>query len=171
LQSWWALAAGIVLAAGGGLFLRDTRSRTRLTALARTAAADHLNCAIKFNLAERPIPLADAARRYGEPYAALASFELPADPAPLETIERHSCVYGGQRFGHIVFRRGDTIGSLLVTNGPSPSAPRLEAADGSPAIASLPAGRFVAFVVADLDRDQVLKTAQALAAPLSRRLT
>src|SRR5262245_46523829 len=37
LQSWWALAAGLVLAAGGTLFVRDSRSRSRLAALARTA--------------------------------------------------------------------------------------------------------------------------------------
>src|SRR6266700_4148033 len=33
LQSWWALAAGVVLAAGGGLLVRESRSRSRLTAL------------------------------------------------------------------------------------------------------------------------------------------
>ena len=30
LQSWWALAAGVVLAAGGGLFVRNSSSRSRL---------------------------------------------------------------------------------------------------------------------------------------------
>ena len=30
LQSWWALAAGVVLAAGGGLFVRSSSSRSRL---------------------------------------------------------------------------------------------------------------------------------------------
>jgi hypothetical protein len=169
LQSWWALAAGVVLAAGGGLFVRESRARSRLTALARTAAGDHQNCAIRFNLAERPIPMAEAARLYGEPYAALESFELPSDATPLTAIERHACVYDGHRFGHIVFRTHDTIGSLLVTDGRSPSAPQLEPVAGGPAVASVPAGPFVAFVVADLDGDEVLKMAQALAAPLSHR--
>jgi hypothetical protein len=65
LQSWWALAAGLVLAAGGGLFVRQSSSRSRLARLAREAAGDHQNCAVRFNLAERPIGLEDAGRRYG----------------------------------------------------------------------------------------------------------
>ena len=72
LQSWWALAAGLAVAAGGGLFVRHSSSRSRLGMLARDAAGDHQNCAVTFNLAERPIPLEDAGRRYGAPYAALA---------------------------------------------------------------------------------------------------
>ena len=152
LQSWWALAAGVVLAAGGGLFVRHSSSRSRLAALAREAAGDHQNCAVKFNLAERPIPLEEAGRRYGAPYAALATFEPPAVDGPLEMLERHSCVYQGRRFGHVVFRYRGALTSLLVTDGAPPAAPELEPNDSGPAVASLPAGRFLGFVVADLDR-------------------
>ena len=82
-----------------------TRARVRAwRALAREAAGDHQNCAVKFNLAERPIQLEEAGRRYGAPYAALATFEPPAVDGPLEMLERHSCVYQGRRFGHVVFR-------------------------------------------------------------------
>jgi hypothetical protein len=104
LQSWWALAAGVVLAAGGGLVVRNSNNRSRLGALAREAAGDHQNCAVKFALAERPIQLEEAGRRYGAPYAALATFELPAVDGSLEMLERHSCVYQGRRYGHVVFR-------------------------------------------------------------------
>ena len=38
LQSWWALAAGVVLAAGGGVFVRNWAWRSRLVMLAREAA-------------------------------------------------------------------------------------------------------------------------------------
>ena len=170
LQSWWALAAGLALAAGGGLFVRNSSSRSRLAALARDAAGDHQNCAVKFNLAERPIRLEDAGRRYGAPYAALATFEPPVVDRSLEILERHSCVYQGRRFGHVVFRYGGALTSLLVTNGAPPAAPGLEPTDSGPAVASLPAGRFLGFVVADLDRQQVLRLAQTLAEPLSRHL-
>ena len=63
LQSWWALAAGLVLAAGGGWFVRDSSSRSRLALATRDAAGDHQNCAVRFNLAER----ADSARRRRAP--------------------------------------------------------------------------------------------------------
>ena len=84
MQSWWTLAAGIALAAGGGLFVRNSNARSRLATLARQAAGDHQNCAVTFSLAERPIPLEDAGLRYGGPYAALATFEPVAVDGPLE---------------------------------------------------------------------------------------
>jgi len=170
LQSWWALAAGVVLAAGGGVFVRNSTLRSRLVMLAREAAGDHQNCAVRFSLAERPIPLADAGRRYGAPYAALATFELPAVGGPLEVLDRHSCVYQGRRFGHVVFRYRGALTSLLVTDGTPPTGPELEPNDVGPAVASLPAGRFVGFIVASLERQQVLDLAQTLAEPLSRHL-
>jgi anti-sigma factor RsiW len=170
LQSWWTLAAGVVVAAGGGLFVRSSNTRSRLATLAREAAGDHQNCAVKFRLAERPILLEDAGRRYGAPYAALATFEPPAADGTLQLLERHACIYQGRRFGHVVFRYRGALTSLLVTNGAPPAAPELEPTDAGPAVASLPAGRFLAFVVADLDRQDVLRLAQTLATPLSQHL-
>jgi hypothetical protein len=171
LQSWWALAAGVALAAGGGVFVRRSGSRSRLASLAREAAGDHQNCAVRFNLAERPIPLEEAARRYGAPYAALATFEPPAINGSLETLERHSCVYEGRRFGHVVFRYRGALTSLLITDGTPPTNPELEPDDAGTAVASLPAGRFLGFVVAALDPQDVLRLAQTLEEPLSRQLT
>jgi hypothetical protein len=170
LQSWWALAAGVALAAGGGLFVRQSASRSRLAALAREAAGDHQNCAVQFNLAERPIRLEDAGRRYGAPFGALATFELPAFDGSVEPLERHACVYQGRRFGHIVFRYRGALTSLLVTDSASAASPELEPNSAGPAVASLPAGRFAGFVVADLDRAHVLQLARTLAPPLSRHL-
>jgi hypothetical protein len=170
LQSWWALAAGVVLAAGGGLFVRRSVSRSPLAALALEAAGDHQNCAVKFNLRERPIPLEEAGRRFGAPYAALATFEPPAVDGSLEMLERHSCVYDGHRFGHVVFRYRGALTSLLVTDGTPPAAPELEPTDAGPVVVSFPAGRFVGFIVAPLDRQQVAGLARALAEPLSRHL-
>lgn len=170
LRSWWALAAGVVVAAGGGELVREARSRSHLTALARQAAGDHQNCAIRFTLAEQPIPLDDAARRYGGPYAALASFAPPAVDGSIDVLERHACVYDGVRFGHIVLRYHGALVSLLVTAGAPPAAARLEPNDRGPAIASLPAAHYVAFLVADLDDARVLRLAQVFSGPLSRHL-
>ena len=170
LQSWWSLAAGLALAAGGGVFVRNSTGRSRLATLAREAAGDHQYCAVKFSLAERPISLEDAGKQYGAFYAALATFEAPAVDGPLELLERHACVYQGRRFGHVVFRYRGALTSLLVTDAAPPPAPELEPADSGPAVASFPAERFVGFVVADLDRQHVLRLAQAFAAPLAQHL-
>ena len=75
LQSWWALAAGAALAIGGGVWVRESRSR--LASLAREAAGDHQNCAIKFNLPERPISLEEAARRYDPAFASFTTLTAP----------------------------------------------------------------------------------------------
>jgi hypothetical protein len=170
VKSWWAVAASLVLATAGGLFVRESRSRSRLLALARTAAGDHQNCAIKFALTERPIPLDEAGRRYGAPYVQLATFGLPALDERADTLDRHSCVYDGRRFGHVVLRYRGAVVSLLVTEGVRPDAPQMETQGVAPAIASLPVGRFVAFVVADLPDSDVLRIARIVAEPLATHL-
>jgi len=172
LRSWWTAAAGVLLAAGGTMVgVRQARARSQLTALAVTAAGDHQNCAIKFTLAERPISLEEASRRYGMPYGQMASFEVPALTPAAEVLDRHSCVYGDHRFAHVVFRYRGAVTSLVVTRGAGPSQPRIERKDGSPAVASLPAGDFVAFVVADLPAEDVLDVARTIAGPLARQLS
>lgn len=172
LRSWWTAAAGVMLAAGGAVYgVRQVRTRSQLTALAVTAAGDHQNCAIKFSLAERPIALEEASRRYGMPYGQMASFEIPTLTPVADLLERHSCVYGSQRFAHIVLRYRGAVTSLLVTRGSGPSEPQIESNTGSVAVASLPAGEFVGFVVADLPADDVLEVARAIADPLERHLT
>jgi anti-sigma factor RsiW len=170
LQSWWTLAAGLVLAVGGGVLVRETRSRSRLALLARAASGDHQNCAVKFNLAEHPISLEEAGRRYGAPYGALATFNVSSADAAIQPLERHACVYQGRRFGHVVVRYQGALVSLLVTDGEPPAGAELEPHEHGAQVASLPAGRFVGFVVADLDRERVLHLAQSLAVPLSRHL-
>jgi hypothetical protein len=170
LQSWWVVAAGVVLAAGGGLFVRNSNSRSRLAMLARAAAGDHQNCAVKFNLAERPIPLDEAGRRYGAPYTALATFTLPALDGPVEPLDQHACVYQGRRFGHVVFRYRGSLTSLLVTEGAAVAVPELISNDQGPVIASVPAGPFLGFIVSDLDPQGVLSLAKTLADPLSQHL-
>jgi hypothetical protein len=171
LRSAWALAAGIVLAAGGGIWMRTGGSRSRLAALAREAAGDHQNCAVAFNLAERPLRLHEAARRFGEPYAALSTFEAPPDVSgPLEAIERHSCMYDGRRFGHVVYRYRGTVASLLLTEGETRDAPEIEMHEGRYHVAPVPLSRFAAFVVSDLGAEPTLRLARALAEPLARHL-
>jgi hypothetical protein len=172
LRSWWTAAAGVVLAAGGGAVLvRQARSRSRLAELARVAAADHQNCAITFHLTERPIPLDEAGRRYGMPYGQMTSFEIPAVTPPAQDLERHSCVYDGQRFAHVVMRYRGAVTSLLVTHGSGPSDPQLESSVAAPVVASFAAGEFVAFIVSDLAGDDVLQLARAIAPPLERHLS
>lgn len=113
---WVAAAAALVMATTAGvLWGRDAAS---LAALARTAWGDHRNCAVAFHLAEPPIPLREAARF--DPV--FARFEgVPADwtasPAgDITVVERHSCVFAGRRFAHVVMSYHGQLVSLFVTD-------------------------------------------------------
>src|SRR5258705_3068803 len=95
IRRWSAVAAMLVLLAGTGFGLRAW-SALGLAAVLHAAAGDHQFCALTYALAERPIPLAEAARRYDPIYAALIAVE-PASPAlsggPVRVIERHACPF------------------------------------------------------------------------------
>jgi len=59
---------------------------------------------------------------------------------------------------------------ILLCDGAPPAAAELEPNDSGVAVASLPAGRFLGVVVADLDRRNVLRLGETFAEPLSRHL-
>lgn len=175
LESWWAAAAAVLALLGGGLFARDTVRRSRLATLAASAAGDHQNCAIKFNLSERPISLEEAARRYDVAFASLSTLALPTGlpGGPATIIDRHSCLFDGRRFGHVVFRYKDRVVSLLVTteSGVGTSVPALLAAGSALHVASFDVGSHAVFVVSDLPDADTLLVAQTLAEPVSRALS
>lgn len=161
LKTWMAAAAAGVVAVGGGFLAREEIRRRSLAALAAGAAGDHQNCAIKFNLTERPIPLDEAARRYDPAYATLVSLALPAHAV----LERHSCVFEGRRFAHIVFKHDGHVVSLLVTAGEGDAGadPAMVATAGPLRVAAFDVGRHAVFVVSDLPDRDTLGVAQSLA--------
>ena len=125
VSSWWtglALAATLLLSASVGIyFAAGSRGVAALAELARMAAGDHRNCAIKFALAERPIPLAEAATRYDAAYRVFEgtpASSFTARGGTVEVVDRHSCVYNGRRFAHVVMRYQGQVVSLLVTTEP-----------------------------------------------------
>ncbi|MFN7985270.1 MAG: zf-HC2 domain-containing protein [Vicinamibacterales bacterium] len=173
LAQWAALAAGLVVAAGAGTswYRRSQRdTTTRLATLSRTAAGDHQNCAVRFNLAEHPIPMDEAGRQFGAPFAALASFVLP-ELAPAATlVDRHSCVFDGQRFAHIVFTQDTTLLSLLVIPESAPDSISTHSVPGARDVVVLPAGPYLGFLVGDADASRLMNVAHALVPPLKTRL-
>jgi len=174
LRSWGAVAAAAVTAISGGLVARGALHRSRLAALARDAAGDHQNCAIKFNLPERPISLEEAAGRYDPTYASFITLMAPSGlpSGPAEVLDRHSCVYEGRRFAHVVFRYRAHLVSLLVTAGTESIGPSPEMLlpDGPLRVASFSAGRHLVFVVSDLPAQDISRFADAIVRPVTQRL-
>lgn len=142
---WWsgglALAATLLLGASVAIYFgAGWRGAAALAELARMAAGDHRNCAIKFALAERPIPLADAAVRYDAAYGAFESTptdSFTARGGTVEVVDRHSCVFNGRRFAHVVMRYQDQVVSLLVTTEPGGFLSRLPSSSDGDLNASL----------------------------------
>jgi anti-sigma factor RsiW len=170
---WWALAAAVLLAVTAGVVYRNRSAAS--SELARSAVGDHRNCALQFRLTERPIPLSEAARRYGAAYRIVE--RLP--PADIRTaagvarvLERHACVYNGRRFAHVVleFRRQRV--SLMVTADDRGTASG-NAAPGSidgMNVVSFRAGRHVVFIAGDVSLGDLAQLADTVEEPLRQEL-
>lgn len=178
---WWALAASLLVAvATGGAFWM--RGRIASHALAIAAAGDHQNCAVKFRLAEKPIPLEEAARRYDAAYRVLETLppNTVATTAGLaRVVERHACVYDGRRFAHVVLQYQGEVVSLLVTESDGRQAiaipeearpPLTDGRVGSLSVVSFQTRRHAIFLVSALARADLDRLADAVAGPLSRQL-
>lgn len=174
-----AAAAAMALAAGAGLLLRPDD----LDAIALDAVGDHRNCAVRFGLAEKPIPLEEASRRHAAWYGRLLDTppaELAMSAGPARVVERHACVFNGRRFAHVVLQFQGQMVSLLVTEDerwwPSLTGgreqPRLAswpAVDGF-AVVSFTTSHHDVFFVSSLSEPELRNVAEMLAEPVARRI-
>ncbi len=131
--AWLAMAACLVLAVGFGLRIihwqRETPDgeglalRAAMAEISRSAVGDHSNCAIKFRLLEKPIPLEEAGLKYDQAYLNLSDVvnaRLTEFSGDIQLVESHSCVFNGHRFAHVVLKERGSLISLLVTDLSSP---------------------------------------------------
>lgn len=102
--------------------------RAAWSELTAAAIGDHENCAVKYDLAEDPITLDEAALKYGAFNKDLDKALINALDArtsdgteQLEYLEAHSCVYAGRRFAHVVFKNQGKLISILVTDSDLPT--------------------------------------------------
>lgn len=177
-RQWLALAASLVAGVAWG-WREWTRPHT--PSLARVAVGDHRFCALTFRLAEPPIPLAEAARRFGPVYSGFETTEPSTTSlrgGPLRIVERHSCVYEGRRFVHLVLHyRNEPVSLLVAGEAEAPTAAPGDASittlpriDGFH-VASLARGRRAVFLVSSLDDEAMQEVARAMIGPVSRALS
>jgi hypothetical protein len=129
--AWLAMAACLLLALGFGLrtILRqpdgeEAAVRAAMAEIGRSAAGDHANCAVKFRLLEKPIPLEEAGLKYDRAYLNLSEVvnsRLTELSGEIQLVESHSCVFNGRRFAHLVLRDHGSLVSLLVTELGTPN--------------------------------------------------
>lgn len=146
-------------------------------ALVLAAAGDHRYCALAHQLDEAPIPLDDAATRFGGVHEAVRTAVLPTSVGgeALELLDRHSCILRGERFVHLVYRYKGELVSVLVAADPRTALPWVGGGTASVAalsgsdgfhLASFSRGRNAAFVVSTLAEADVMTIARAMSGPL-----
>ena len=100
---------------------------------------------------------------------------------PLDVVDRHSCVWQGVRFAHLVLRYKDTLVSVVVASDAGATAswirwpqldhePRSLPPTGGQHGASFRGAGHSVFVVSALPADDVQAVAQAMAGPVVRAL-
>lgn len=178
-RRWWTLAAAAVLVLGtaSGLWWR---SIDWSEALARSAVGDHRNCALTFRLAEKPISLREAAQRYDAAYRVLEGYPpdtIPTSLGPARVVERHSCVYQGRRFAHVVLQYRGAIVSVLVTGSESalslalPDERSLHAQQvDAMSVVSVSAPKHRIFFVGDLPESDLARLVEAVGPSLAKAL-
>lgn len=166
---WLAIAASLLLVVAAGVSYRIYVHPGN--DLARAAVGDHRNCALKFNLAEKPVTLEEAAQKYNPAFRVVE--HLPADDVPTSVgvahvLERHSCLYNGRRFAHVVLKYQGAVVSLMMT-----SAEGAAAAPGSVDgmnVTAFRAGTQVVFLAGDVSMTDLVALVDSISGPLAREL-
>jgi anti-sigma factor RsiW len=178
---WLATAAAVVLVSAAVFGAAMGLDTSHLVALARDAWGDHRNCAVAFHLNERPISLEEASWNFDAAFARLASVPGAVISTPggdALVTERHSCVFAGHRYAHIVLKFKGELVSLLVAQEETDAVAfgvrgvtmanlrvRVLSVDGAQA-AVFRASDHLGFVVGNLPESDLLDLATALAAPV-----
>ncbi len=183
-RRWGAIAASVLLVVAVGVGSLAWLAPSRLAALARLAAGDHENCALTFRLAEKPISLEQAAAQYDAAFRALQAVEPETTALPggaLEVVDRHSCVWQGVRFAHLVLRYKATLVSVVVASDAAATAawipwagldhnPAAQPPVGGEHVASFRGSAHTVFVVSTLPDDDVQAVARVMAGPVVQAL-
>jgi hypothetical protein len=156
------------------------------TELAKSAVGDHRDCAIQFRLAEKPIDLEVAGRKYDPAYINLTKAVLAAGVVPTDAdfVEAHSCVFEGRRFAHIILRYHGKLVSFLVTDtgnageikGATPSTIAQQQVISCSQfegyqVSCFQTARHAVFIVSDLPEGENLALARALAPSVYAHIT
>jgi anti-sigma factor RsiW len=176
-----ALAAAVVLTVSLAGVVLTNRSVGPLDALARDAVGDHQNCALKYRLVRAPVPLEEAAQQFDRAYRLLLGEppdDIPAPDGAAHVTERHSCAFGGRRFGHVIMEYQGRVVSLLMTGNDfgtaSPERDAIPHVIGRPtnglSVVSVNRAHYAILLVSDLDAVALTRLSRLISMPLSRRL-
>jgi hypothetical protein len=182
MLNWFAVAAGVVLAAGLAATIFLYRSTPPADTLARDAIGDHQSCALMDRMVRMPVPLEQAAQQFDGAYQLLRTAPpdgMSTSGGPIHVVDRHSCSYGARRFGHVIMDYKGRVVSLLMTANEIEPGVALPP-DAVPHVIGRPmnglsvvsvAGSHHAFLlVGDLGSAELTQLSAAVSVPLAQRL-
>ena len=149
--------------------------------IAVAAVGDHRLCNVPFRLPERPVPLAEAAVRYGSIYSIyerVPASVIAIPSRPIRIVGRHVCEYAGRRFVHLVLQDRDQRLSVLITDvnrtvapwiQPAVAVHRMDDVDEM-TVAMFRTGRHLVFVTGPAAARDLEALATAIAQPLDEAL-
>jgi anti-sigma factor RsiW len=181
--AYLAIAASLVIAAALGLRAvyqrwNSHRDATVVAALTQSASGDHRDCALNHRLAEAPIDLDEAGRKYDRAYIDLVKAVISEGKLPtgVQLVGAHSCIFQGRRFGHVILRYQGELVSVLVTetqtqySSPETTEPvTTEQFDGYE-LAYFNTERHAVYVVSGLSEPENLSIARAIAPSVSKHI-
>jgi anti-sigma factor RsiW len=185
LQQRWRSQNPQVVSGGVNPKASDDRDRrdsgsALSAALAESAVGDHRDCALHHRLKERPIDLDEAGRKFDRAYIDLVNAVMAEGklPAGVELVAAHSCVFKGQRFGHVILKYHGELVSVLVTNIDAQDDRALTAAHETIGSMQLDGFQLAYFktrqhavsIVSSLSDTENLSIAQAVQPSLSRHI-
>ena len=152
--------------------------------LTENAIGDHRDCAINHRLKERPIDLDEGGRSYDRAYINLVQAVMSDGQLPGGTtlVAAHSCIFNGQRFGHVILKYHDQLVSLLVTAVGATQTSEQKALGASKEesitsawsdvyrVAHFETARHAVFVVSSLSEADNIAIARALAPSVSKHV-
>ncbi len=160
---------------------RRTLVSTLLTA---NAIGDHRDCAIHHRLKERPIDLDEAGRNHDPAFINLVQAVTSDGQLPVGAtlVAAHSCIFNGQRFGHVILKYHDQLVSVLVTAlhdaeasdqnavGASREESIFSAGSEPYRLAHFETARHAVFVVSGLSEAENIGFARAIAPSVSKHI-
>jgi len=165
----------------------DERVKVSWEELTTLSVGDHRNCAVKFNLPEKPLELEAAARKYHSAYVALGQKvkERVSESPDMEFIDAHWCVFQGKRFAHIELKQHGRLVSLLVTDFEAAGSATRSIQAGTRndvqviacsqndgyQVSCFETARHAVFVISDLSETDNLNIARALAPVIYQHLS
>jgi len=141
----------------------------RLAAVLNVGLRDHLHCAVFRKYSKATEPASQMSADLGAAFAPMATLIQAKLPSNFRIIQGHRCEAGGRQFTHFIVAGRDKIASVILTTrlpGESLAGGIHQTGADRFQVVGFQTGRYLIYVISDLDAQQNLQVASGLAPSL-----